>query len=140
MANVGDSDATAPPNAVTHARFRSELRRTGANASWIRAEGELDLATSPELAQTLRRALPGSRLLVLDLHGLTLIDPSGIPVILDAASAASPEARTTVILSGPLHVEQLLTITKPLDRVFVLDPGRDAGIRDVLRLTPQSEK
>ena len=68
--------------------FVCTCRDAGRDAVWVRAEGELDIATAPRIERTLRRAELRARLVVLDLRQLTFIDCSGVHRIVDAAIRA----------------------------------------------------
>jgi len=90
--------------------FGLSLRDGGADAAWVRVVGELDIATAPRLAQTLRSAELCARRLVLDLRELAFIDCCGVQVIVNASVRARQGGGRLVIVRGP----------SPVDRVFVL--------------------
>jgi anti-sigma B factor antagonist len=54
----------------------------------VRPEGELDLATAPELEQVVMPALQDGRPVLLDLRGLEFLDSSGVRSIVEAHAAA----------------------------------------------------
>jgi anti-anti-sigma factor len=80
-------------------------------------EGELDIATAPELATMLERMRTHRHPVVLDLAGVTFMDSTGLTTLMDAwleseqngcafsVRAASPAVRRVVALAG---VEQML--------------------------------
>ncbi|MGH2743854.1 MAG: STAS domain-containing protein [Thermoleophilaceae bacterium] len=76
------------------------------------AQGELDLATAPTLADQLteaERGRPG--VLTLDLSGLSFISVAGMRVVLDAARRAKREGRSLVVLNPQPHVRRLFALT-----------------------------
>ncbi|MGI9082213.1 MAG: STAS domain-containing protein, partial [Thermoleophilaceae bacterium] len=64
--------------------FVSRQSGGGLGAAWVYVAGELDVATAPQLEQTLREAQSEARLVVLDLRELTFVDSAGVHVIVDA--------------------------------------------------------
>jgi anti-anti-sigma factor len=91
--------------------------------------GELDLATSPQLRQTLGEAQRVAGLLVLDLRELSFIDCSGAHVILDVAEEAERDGDELLIVRGPAQVDRLLALTAVSKRVSIIDlaPGEPAS-------------
>jgi anti-anti-sigma factor len=81
------------------------------------AQGELDIATAPELVATLQRLQAYRHAVVLDLAGVTFMDSTGLTTLIDACleaqrdgwkfsvRAPSPPVRRVVELAG---VEGLL--------------------------------
>jgi anti-sigma B factor antagonist len=69
---------------------------------WIAVSGELDIATTPELADAVENALIAAvRDLTIDLCSTTFIDSSGINVLLQAARGTP---RLTVVCApGPVR-------------------------------------
>jgi anti-sigma B factor antagonist len=80
-------------------------------------QGELDIATAPELAAMLDRLRTHRHPVVLDLEGVTFMDSTGLTTLMDAwleserdgwafsVRAASPAVRRVVALAG---IEQML--------------------------------
>ncbi|NUT55006.1 MAG: hypothetical protein HOQ03_03345 [Thermoleophilia bacterium] len=80
--------APVPPPAATAARraaFSCRWRDEGHAAASVRAAGELDAATSRQLAGVLREALGSAQVLLLDVREVTFGDSRGVRAILDAA-------------------------------------------------------
>lgn len=92
----------------------------GAGAAWVHVAGELDLATSGQLAQALREAQVRAHVVVLDLRDLT-----GVDVIVDAGIAARRTGGRLVVLRDPGNVEAVFTLTGRGGEVEFLDA--DAG-------------
>jgi anti-sigma B factor antagonist len=80
-------------------------------AAWVRVAGELDLATSPQLRETLGEAQLDARLVVLDVREITFIDSAGVHVILDAANEARRAQHRLMLVRGPAHVDDVLALT-----------------------------
>ena len=87
MPSLPPSDAPAD-----RAPFSCRWRDEGDAAASIQASGELDPATSSELAGVLREALGSARLLLLDVRGVSYGDSSGLPALLDAAAEVRADA------------------------------------------------
>lgn len=100
----GHSGQRQPPFAVRGTRTADGYR--------LVAQGELDLATAPTLADQLteaERGRPG--VLTLDLSGLSFISVAGMRVVLDAARRAKREGRSLVVLNPQPHVRRLFALT-----------------------------
>jgi anti-sigma B factor antagonist len=97
----------------------------GSEAAWVRVEGELDLATSPQFRQTLGEAQRAARVVVLDLRELSFIESSGVHVILDAAGDARRNGGQLMIVRGPARVDRLLTLTEVSKQVVIFDLAPD---------------
>ncbi len=89
--------------------------------AWVRVTGELDIATVPELKQTLGRAEDRARRVVLDLRELTFMDTSGVHVIVDANVRATSAERQLVLVRGPAQVDRLLALTGARDALEIVD-------------------
>jgi len=102
----GDSD---PPHACTFGCSWSYGRFDSAIA---RVSGELDIRTTPRLAQTLRACLLQARRVVLDLHDVEFIDSSGVHAIVDAGVRARQDGRRLVLVRVPSHVHRVFTLSE----------------------------
>lgn len=90
----------------------------------VAVRGELDIATAPQLAQSLA-ASPADRrrAVVLDVAGVTFCDASGLEVMLTAHRAHQAEGGSLVISGCSSRLLRLLRITG-LDRVLAIEhPG-----------------
>jgi anti-sigma B factor antagonist len=101
--------------------FGCTVRDGGLDAAWIRVVGELDIATAPQLAQTLRQAQTRTRRVVLDLRQLTFTDSCGVHLILDANIRAKESARRLVLVRGPSQVDRALTLTGASEVLEIVD-------------------
>jgi stage II sporulation protein AA (anti-sigma F factor antagonist) len=102
-------------------RFSCTWKKGGSGAAWVHVAGELDLATSPKLRQTLHDAQLSASLVVLDLREITFIESTGVHVILDAAARIRRGAGRLILVRGPAHVDHALTLTGASSQVLVLD-------------------
>lgn len=102
-------------------QFRCTSSPGGLRAVWVDVCGELDLVTAPELERALREAAETSRLVVLDLHGLTFIDSSGLHVIEDASVRALLEGRMLVVSRAPAHVRRIVAASGTAGAIELLD-------------------
>jgi len=95
------------------------------DAAWVHIVGELDIATTPQLERTLRDAQRHARLVVLDLRELAFMDSAGVHAIVKAGIRARQVARRLLVLSGPMHVDRIFTLTGRRNDVEIhnLDPG-----------------
>jgi anti-anti-sigma factor len=100
----------APEFSVTVGRSRDVVR--------IAVEGELDLATAPQLAAHLDAAAGPA--VVLDLSRLAFLDSSGVALLLAASRRAAREAWTLKIAGTPRQARDVLDICGLLD-VLPLD-------------------
>jgi len=103
--------------------------------------GELDLATAPQLARTLREARQEARLVVLDLRELTFVDSAGVHVILDAGIRCRRAGRRLIAVRAPSQVDAIFTligVTEDVE-IFDLDPAQPP-VQALLQLDPQSHR
>jgi anti-anti-sigma factor len=84
--------------------------------------GELDLATSPELEDQLRRIWDtGSEQLVIDLRELEFMDSTGLSIIVKAHQRLSDEGRRLSLVRGSQQVQRLLDLTGVSERLQLVD-------------------
>jgi anti-anti-sigma factor len=77
----------------------------------VRAVGELDIASAAALEDSLLHALEsGTSSIVLDLTGVTFIDPTGLRVVLWAAAHARGQGDRLRIDCGSAAVRRLLEL------------------------------
>jgi anti-anti-sigma factor len=99
------------------AAFTCSLSRSERDVVCLRAAGELDIATAPQLELTLREAVLRSRIVVLDLRDLSFIDTCGVRVIDNASDRARRLGRRLVVLRGPPNVTRILALTAITDDI-----------------------
>ncbi len=89
----------------------------------VQVEGELDLATSPELEQALRREIAAGKQVVLDLADVSFIDSTGLNAVISALRRCDGSEATLTL--GPelsAQVRRVMEITG-LDSVIPVACG-----------------
>jgi anti-anti-sigma factor len=82
------------------------------NSIVLRAIGELDIASAPGLEHSLLHVLEGgTSSVVLDLTGVSFIDPVGLRVLLWAAGRSREDGNRLRIDCGSPAVRQLIDLT-----------------------------
>ena len=129
------SGSTVGRAATAFPRFDCTLRDDGLDAAWVRVTGELDIATAPQLEQTLGQAEARCQRVVLDLRQLTFIDSSGVHVILNAGVRANAAGRRLVLVRGPSHIDRVFDLAQASDSLEIvdLDPC-ESPVQALLRL------
>jgi anti-sigma B factor antagonist len=94
----------------------------GADGTVIALQGELDLATAPELERRLHEidAMTRGRLLI-DLSGLEFMDSTGLVVLIGAERSAQANGDRLSLRRGPNQVQRLFELAGVLDR-FTFEP------------------
>ena len=78
----------------------------------LEVSGELDLSTSPELGQALKRELDGGRTVVVDLSRVTFIDSTGLNTLVGALRLCeSNGGRLAVSPKLPAQVTRVFEIS-----------------------------
>ncbi len=100
-------------------------------------QGELDLATVPELESSLALAPvpPGGRL-VLDLRDLVFIDSSAIRLLMTLDIRARSEGWELFIVRGAEAVRQVFDLCRLGERIRLVDDPADIGQPPALEGTP----
>lgn len=117
-------DDSSPPSAAERLRtpwFSAEAQDLETDSPVVKAHGEVDMATAPELTEAVTEVLQGfPRRLVFDLTEVTFLDSSGIKVLLYARRGL-PE-RCPVVLRRPQPaVLRVLEITGVGDLFLIED-------------------
>ena len=88
----------------------------------VHVRGELDLATSPELEEALRREIGAGRRVVVDLSDVAFIDSTGLNTLIAALRACDAKGGAlTVSPTLPSQVRRVLEITG-LNKLLPLAP------------------
>ena len=78
----------------------------------VKVCGELDMSTSPQLDETLRREIDAGNRVVVDLSEIAFIDSTGLNTLITALRAASSNGGALMVgPSLPAHVQRLFEIT-----------------------------
>jgi len=102
---------------------------TGRGAVVLRAVGEVDIASAPELEDSVNRALTLHRPLVLDLERISFMDASGLRVLALANRLAEKMGAPLTLLRPSRQVLRVLAITGMLDTfvaAMIIGHTRDA--------------
>jgi anti-anti-sigma factor len=103
--------------------FVCSRTESGMDAAWVHVAGALDIATTPQLVETLDASMSDARLVVLDLRELTFMDCAGVHAIVDAGSRARRAGRQLLLLRGSASVDHLFALTGNAGRVDIADLG-----------------
>lgn len=92
----------------------------------VAVDGELDLASSPVLAEQLARAeeIDAATVLV-DLRKLDFMDSTGLHILLKAHRRAQELGRRFVLVRGSRQIERLLKLTGVDEKLAIVDSPED---------------
>jgi anti-sigma B factor antagonist len=97
--------------------FRCEVSKNG-DRIVIAPQGELDMATVPQLDQELHRHLDGSgSMLVLDLRALTFMDSSGLHLTARWANESSKDGFGFEIVPGPPPIQRVFELARMTEQL-----------------------
>jgi len=101
--------------------FHLDARSDG-SADVLVLHGELDLASSGELAQELERLIEekGTSVIV-DLRDLEFMDSTGLSVLIKAHQRAQEAGCRLSLVKGPPQIQRLLSLTGVAERVELAD-------------------
>jgi anti-sigma B factor antagonist len=95
----------------------------------LRLDGELDLASAPELERRLaelERQRPDR--LIVDLTALSFLDSTGLRVLLQAEARASERGSELVLRPGEASVQRIFDVTGALE-VLNFEPSPEGSSR-----------
>jgi anti-anti-sigma factor len=96
--------------------------RQGSDRLILGLEGELDMASSTLLEETLAGAdLRGSRTVVLDLRGVRFLDSTGLKAIFRARNLVHESGRQFAVTQGSEQVQRLLSLTRLDEHLQTID-------------------
>jgi anti-sigma B factor antagonist len=105
----------------------TELRGT---TTIVHVSGEVDIASAPALAAHVDRALaPQPSLLIVDLSAVTMLDSSGLGVLIGVLKGLETDTKATQLrlIIGEPQVLKVFSITG-LDGVFAIFPSLDEAL------------
>jgi anti-anti-sigma factor len=108
--------------------FRVRVTALSDNGSLVSVRGDIDIATSPTLrrllaaVQACRHRDPADGRIVVDLSRVTLLDASGLSVLMEAARSADRNGHAFVLRRPSRSCVRALEITR-LASVFRIDEG-----------------
>jgi anti-sigma B factor antagonist len=90
----------------------------------ITVSGELDIASAPELEQTLEQIRPElTTLVIVDLRELEFMDSTGLSIIVRAHQRLAESGCELTLIKGQPQVQRLLDLTGVADRLrLVAEP------------------
>jgi anti-anti-sigma factor len=90
----------------------------------IVVSGELDIASAPELAQTLDQIRPElTKLVIVDLRELEFMDSTGLSIIVRAHQRLAEDDCELTLIRGQPQVQRLLDLTGVAERLrLVAEP------------------
>jgi anti-sigma B factor antagonist len=83
----------------------------------VRVDGELDIATAPELEHALLRPRPRNERVILDLANLRFMDSTGLRVLLRATKAAKDGRWELFLRNVPHNIRRLFSLSGVEDAV-----------------------
>jgi anti-anti-sigma factor len=92
----------------------------------VAPEGEIDISTAPALRDTLARAGPDVRQLVLDLRAVDFMDTSGLQIVVEQLRECDSGGRGFAIVRGTAPVQRLLDVAGLTPRLHLVDTPEDA--------------
>jgi anti-sigma B factor antagonist len=113
--------------------FSCTATHGGLDAAWVNVVGELDVATAPELARTLRECQQLAHLTVLDLRELDFMDCAGVHTIVNASVRARQNGRRLVLVRGRPDIYRIFTLTGSTEDVDIGDPDSVQPSAEVLQ-------
>jgi anti-sigma B factor antagonist len=89
----------------------------------IAIEGELDLATAPQLESEFERVgeLAGVELVVVDLRNLAFLDSTGLEAIVKFEARSQAAGVELAIVRGPRAVERLFAVMQLDQKLRIVD-------------------
>jgi anti-sigma B factor antagonist len=101
--------------------FACSWTNGGPDSAKVHVAGELDIATTPQLQETLLEPQLQAQLVVLDLREVAFMDSSGVHAIVNASIRARKVGRRLVLLRGGLDVDRVFTLTGSSGDVEIVD-------------------
>jgi anti-sigma B factor antagonist len=102
--------------------------RTHRRTALIELRGELDMATTPKVAEVIDGLAPtadGVRHVVLDLRGLTFIDASGLHELIRQNNHARQNRHNLAVVRGRKSIERLFALTRVEEVLVLVDDPDD---------------
>ena len=108
--------------------FRVLTNQSGSRVE-IAIQGELDLATAPQLDAEFARvgALDGVELVVVDLRELAFLDSTGLEAIVKFDARSRDAGVELAVVRGPRAVERLFDVMQLDKKLRIVDDPAEAG-------------
>ncbi len=104
--------------------------RTEDGVTVVTAQGEIDLATTPQLAAALEEAAMASPYVIVDLSAVTYMDSSGFGALLGATKLLRPGGGTIYLVGCSSNIERMLVITR-LSTIFSIHGTETEALRAI---------
>ena len=88
----------------------------------VSLEGELDVATAPELLDALDELRSKDTWFELDLRKLQFMDSTGLRAVIRVSKQVSEEGRTMRVIRGPDLIQRVFEITGADEMVEFVEP------------------
>jgi anti-sigma B factor antagonist len=122
---LGDASANGEGGNGGLLEVREE--RTG-GAMTLAIEGELDLATAPQVREPLEAAIEaGTKQIVIDMLGCGFIDSTGLGVLLHAAKRLEEDGGAMALVCVDDQIKRLLELTM-IDRTIPVFATREEAL------------
>ena len=102
--------------------------RNGGRDVLLAVQGEVDMATAPDLDTALERVLArdgGS--LIVDLRDVSFLDSTGLALLVRHDRNAATGGRHLIVVKGPPHVQQLFELTGLSKHLAMVDKPPQGG-------------
>ena len=102
--------------------FKIDTTESGGRVE-IAIEGELDLATAPQLQAEFQRVdeLEGVELVIVDLRNLAFLDSTGLEAIVKLEARSRAKGTELVVVRGPRAVERLFAVMQLDQKLRIVD-------------------
>jgi anti-sigma B factor antagonist len=100
--------------------FECDVRET-ADQAVVRLSGELDIATTPEVEEVLRRVAAAKREVVLDLSGLDFMDSTGLRMTIELNALARQDGCHFIIVRGNDQVHRIFEMSGVEEHLTLVD-------------------
>ena len=107
--------------------FAAAVERPGRGRVVVRARGELDLLSVPQLEAALEEAREEGVEIALDLGELDFIDSTGVHLILRTWESSRRDGWGLVITAASREVRRAFELVGLLDRLPFRDPGQSSS-------------
>lgn len=100
--------------------FECEVVDSGDDAI-VRLRGELDLATTPEVEEVLRKLAAEKRQVTFDLRGLDFMDSTGLRLTIEINNLARQDDFHFVVVRGNKLIHRLFEMSGVEDHLTLVD-------------------
>lgn len=114
------------PGLESVGQFDARLESLPEGGAVVRVRGDLDMATSPVLAERLSEA-PNADPLVLDLSQCSLVDSAGLRAIVRASKEAAAAGRRFAVVVNDPAIRRVLEITA-VDNIVPIHATLEAAL------------